>query len=266
MPTAVISSRQHPLVQQCRLLERGDAHRVLLDGWHLLEEALAADLPLETVLVDVTLAETHARTLSSCLSAGAQVVTGTAQVLAAASPVRTSTGVVAIGHRPDVTLSRLLSPGPAMVVAAFGLQDPGNAGALVRSAAAAGATGVLLDPASANPYSWKALRASMGATLRLPVMRDADARTHLAHLRGAGLRLCAATPQVGPSLYDTDLRGPVCLLLGAEGTGLSLDLIESADCRIQIPMARNVESLNVAVAGALLTFEAMRQRRLPGGV
>lgn len=263
----MISSRQHLLVQQCRLLERGDAQRLLLDGWHLLEEALAAGLPLETVLVDVTLAETRAPLLDRCVAAGARLYTGTSQVLSAASPVHTSTGVVAVGWRPRVSLPRLLSPAPALVVAAFGLQDPGNAGALVRSAAAAGATGVVLDTASADPFSWKALRASMGASLRVPVLREAEADTHvqLAHLRAAGLRLCAATPHGGRSLYDTDLSGPVCLMLGAEGRGLSSDLLDRADCHVHIPMAMNVESLNVAVAGALLAFEAARQRRTTEG-
>ena len=264
MPTAAISSRQHPLVQQCRLLERGDPDRLLLDGWHLVEEALAAALPLETVLVDVNVADAHTGTLARCITAGAQVVTGTAQVLAAASPVQTSTGVVAIGRRPEVALSHLLSPAPALLLAAFGLQDPGNAGALIRSAAAAGATGVLLDATSANPYTWKALRASMGTALRLPVRRDADAAGHLAHLRASGLRLIATTPHGGRSLYATDLRGPVCLLLGAEGAGLPPALLDTADDRVHIPMARGVESLNVAVAGALLAFEAARQRRSSG--
>jgi TrmH family RNA methyltransferase len=124
-------------------MARGDEARLLLDGWHLLDEALAAALVLETVLVDVNVADAHAATLDRCSAAGARVVTATAPVLAAASPVQTSTGVVAIGQRPDVALPHLLSPAPALVLAAFGLQDPGNAGALIRSAAAAGATGVL---------------------------------------------------------------------------------------------------------------------------
>lgn len=260
MPSAMISSRQHPLVQQCRLLERGDPERLLLDGWHLLDEALTAALPLETVLVDMNVADAHTGTLARCMTAGAQVVTGTAQVVAAASPVRASTGIVAIGRRPELALPRLLTPPPTLLLAAFGLQDPGNAGALIRSAAAAGATGVLLDTGSADPYGWKALRASMGAALRLPVRRDADAQTHLMQLRAAGLRLIATTPHGGRSLYATNLRGPVCLLLGAEGTGLSPALLDTADDRVHIPMARAVESLNVAVAGALLAFEAARQR------
>jgi len=244
---------------------RGDEARLLLDGWHLLDEALASALVLDTVLVDVNVADAHAATLDRCSAAGACVVTATAPVLAAASPVQTSTGVVAIGRRPDVALPHLLSPAPALVLAAFGLQDPGNAGALIRSADAAGATGVLLDAASAGPYSWKALRASMGAALRLPVRRDTDAHAHLTHLRRLGLRLCATTPHGGTSLYETDLRGPVCLLLGAEGAGLSPDLLDSADSLVQIPMARGVESLNVAIAGALLAFEAARQRQQLGG-
>lgn len=265
MSTPALTSRQHPLVQECRRVARGDDHRLLLDGWHLVDEALQAGVPLDLVLVDAGVADAHADVLARCAAARIRVVLASAAAIAAASPVQTATGVVALGPRPDVPLAHLLQPPPPLVLAAFGLQDPGNVGALIRSAAAAGATGVLLDTASADPYSWKALRASMGAALRLPVRRDAAAQAELARLQASGLTLHAATPHGGTPLHDASLRGPVCLLLGAEGAGLPSDMVALADRKICIPMARGIESLNVAVAGALLAFEAARQRHLPEG-
>ena len=154
----------------------------------------------------------------------------------------------------------MLKPAPALVLAAAGLQDPGNAGAIIRSAAAAGATGVVLDELSADPWGWKTLRAAMGSTFRLPIVTAGDALSACDRICRAGTRLIAATPRDGVSLYETDLQGPVAIVIGGEGAGISAALLERADERLTIPMAEGVESLNAAVAAALVVYEAARQR------
>jgi TrmH family RNA methyltransferase len=259
---AVISSRQHPMVKACRAIARGDDPRVLLDGWHLVVDALSTGLPLEWIAVHDTRrsGDEAAQLARRAEAGGARVLHVSSAVIDAMSPVRTPSGVVAIAARPSIEPRALLAPDPALVVAGLGLQDPGNVGALVRSADAGGATGVLVDAASADPWSWKALRASMGSTFRLPVRRDEDALSRLERWRADGIRVVAADPHGGAAMYDHDLTRPLVFVLGGEGAGLPSAVLERADARVRVPMRARVESLNVAVAAALLVYEAARQR------
>jgi RNA methyltransferase, TrmH family len=256
----LITSRQHAIVKRCRAIARGDSTQLLLDGWHLIEDARAVGLDVELVAVRDDVAADHAAALARMAAAGMTIARVSDRVMDAISPVRTSSGVIAIAHRPRTDARALLAPAPALVVAAIGVQDPGNVGALIRSADAGGATGVLLDTDSADPWGWKALRASMGSAFRLPVMRAEDAPDHLRQWRDAGLAIVATDPHTGVDVQAADLTGPLVFVMGAEGTGLPATAMEAADVRVRIPMRARVESLNVAVAAALLVYEAARQR------
>ena len=260
MHTPVITSRQHPLVKDFRELARGVDGRLLLDGWHLLAEAAAAGLTIETVAVGGPPRRDEQRLLDRLQATGATMVTVSSAVLNALSPVHAPTGVVASARTPEVQVSSVVAPSPALVLAAAGLQDPGNAGASIRSAAAAGATGVVLDEASADPWGWKALRASMGSAFHLPVCRVRAMAALVDDWRRSGVTIAATVPRGGVSMYDHDFRRPTALLVGGEGPGLASELIASADVRISIPMHGAIESLNVAVAAALVLYEAQRQR------
>jgi TrmH family RNA methyltransferase len=151
------------------------------------------------------------------------------------------------------------------VLVATDVQDPGNAGAIVRSAEAGGATGVWFTGSSADPWGWKALRAAMGSTFRVPVMRSGDATAAVDWLRAAGLSILATAASSAATMYDVNLAGAVGILLGSEGRGLSEELIARADARISIPMSGPIDSLNVAAATAVLVYEARRQRARPAG-
>lgn len=256
----LITSRQHPIVKQCRAVRRGDDPRLLLDGWHLLTDALEADVRIDTVAVRRDAVGAHAATLAAARQAGATVLEVADALMEALSPVRASSGVVALAARPVVDVRTVTQPAPALVVVAVGMQDPGNVGAIVRSADAGGASGVLLDEASADPWNWKALRASMGSAFRIPVVRDAHVMAHLARWRADGVHVVAADPRGPTSLYEADLARPIAIVLGGEGAGLSPAVLAQADTRLRIPMRPKVESLNVAVAAALLVYEAARQR------
>jgi TrmH family RNA methyltransferase len=140
------------------------------------------------------------------------------------------------------------------------VQDPGNTGAVIRSAAAAGATGVVVDDATADPWGWKALRASTGSVFQLPVVRTRSLAATIGEWQSAGVTVLAAVPRDGTSMYDTDLSRPIAILMGGEGPGLPVDIIHAAGARVTIPMDGGVESLNVAVAAALILYEARRQR------
>jgi len=188
------------------------------------------------------------------------VIEVTGSVLNALSPVNSPTGVVAIARIPVASSVSVLAPPPALVMAAAGLQDPGNAGAIIRSAAAAGATGVVLDELSADPWGWKALRASMGSAFHLPVVRSRALASLIHDWRSSGVSIVATAPRGGVTMYDVDFTKPTALLLGGEGSGLPDDLAVAADTRVSIPMHGAIESLNAAVAAAVLLYEAQRQR------
>jgi RNA methyltransferase, TrmH family len=261
MSAGMITSRQHPLVKQFRELARGGGPLMLLDGWHLLGEAAAAAIVVDTIAVCGPPTAAEQQVVDRLVRAGAQVVEVSGAVLNALSPVNAPTGVVARARRPAVASEALLAPAPALVLAASGLQDPGNAGALVRSAAAAGATGVVLDEASADPWNWKALRASMGGAFHVPVLRTRQLAALLDGWRAAGVRIAATAPRGGVAIHDVDFTVPVAVLIGGEGAGLPDDLAAAADVTVSIPMRDGIESLNAAVAGAVILYEALRQRR-----
>ena len=261
MPT--ITSRQHPIVKAFRAVARGDETRALLDGWHLLHDAVAAGISIDAIAVSGAPQNSADGALIEHMAQqpGVSVASVSAAVMNALSPVRTPTGVVALIKRSWAEWTQLLSPEPPLIVVAIDVQDPGNAGAIIRAAEAGGATGVVLAGESADAWGWKALRASMGSTFRVPVHQQRDASATCDALRNHGVTLIGTVPHDGLPMYETDLRGRTALLLGGEGSGLSLPILEAIDRLVTIPMQPPVESLNVAVASGVLIYEARRQRQ-----
>jgi RNA methyltransferase, TrmH family len=270
-PTHVnaITSRQNPVVQKCRDLARhrppaGD--EVLLDGVHLVDEALGAGVAVTTALVGAKLAvsDEGAAMCRRLERAGASVFRASDAAMEAASPVRTSTGIVAIARLAARPARTVWEPPPALTVGVAGVQDPGNVGAILRAAEAAGATGAIVTEGSADPLGWKALRGSMGSALRLPLTTGVTCGAACDEARRLGVKVVAATPAGGQELYEADFRVPVLVLVGGEGDGLPEDAVRAADVRVRIPMHTPVESLNAAVAAGVILFEAHRQRRGSG--
>jgi TrmH family RNA methyltransferase len=261
MTQDLIRSRANPLVKRLRALKQGtDRDLLLVEGATLLEEALSAGLPLvEAAASPRLLRSARGRALARAVEARCPLRVVDGAVLSSLAEVETSQGVLAIARRPRVDERRLLE-GVPLVLAAVGVQDPGNVGALVRTAEAAGATGVIVI-GGADPFSWKALRGAMGSAFRLPLARRREPLPVLAELKAAGLR-ALGTRTHAPAAYDAaDLRGPLALFVGSEGAGLPPGVEEALDGHVSIPMSGGVESLNVAVAAGVLLFEAARQRR-----
>ena len=256
-----ITSRQNPIVRRFREIARTPGDELLLDGPHLLAEALLAHLPVEVVAVDSSTTNGEIAALSRrAAEAGARVLDVSASVLEAMSPVRSPTGIAAIARRRESTLDHVLGNAPQMVLMLEHVQDPGNVGAIIRAADACGATGVVVGAGSADPYGWKALRGSMGSAFRLPVASRQNLADAIEQARRLGLQILAAVPRDGTSLPSSDLRRPVAIVLGGEGAGVSDDLLELMDGRLTIPMRPTVDSLNVATAAALIAYEAGCQR------
>jgi RNA methyltransferase, TrmH family len=257
---ATITSRHHPLVKTFRHVARGDDARLaLLDGWHLIDEALRAKLAIDTIAVIQDATDTRPL-LSRAHDRNIPIVEVSSSVMDALSPVRTPSGVVALVERQTASIDAVLEQAPALILMAVDMQDPGNVGAIVRSAEAGGATAVAFAGASCDPWGWKALRASMGSTLRVPILQEKDPGRIAEALQAAGVQLFAAVPRGSQEIHRVDMSGSIAFMLGGEGTGLPATLLERASAQITIPMTPPVESLNAAVAAALLVYEARRQR------
>jgi TrmH family RNA methyltransferase len=255
-----VTSRQNPMVRRFRAAAQNSTVELLLEGAHLIDEALSASVAIELVAIDESASSDATMLARRAESAGARVVSVPSRVLAAMTPVRQPSGIVAIGHRVNRTLDEALERAPQLVLILDELQDPGNVGAIVRAAEACGATGVITGPGTADPMGWKALRGSMGSIFRLPVAVRQNLTDAVRDARALGIEIIAAVPRDGVLLPELDLRRPVAVLLGGEGGGLRDSVADLATTRLTIPMRRPVESLNVATAAALIVYEAQRQR------
>jgi len=270
-PMTHITSRQNPVVLRYRAVADGvDRTLMLLDGVHLVTDALDAGVTIVDAVVsqDALGDATIAPLVTRLHDAGVSLRSASGSVMAAVSPLRSPSRLVARARKGGATPRTLFEVPIPVVVAAVNVQDPGNLGAIVRVAEAGGATGVAAVGRSADPWGWKALRGSMGSALRLPIATIADELTLVTEGRRRGCRLVASVPRGGRSLDDADLSGPIVLLVGGEGAGLPAALVDEADQRVSIPMAPAVESLNTAICAALLVYESRRQRlaMVPHGI
>lgn len=263
MADAVIRSRTNPLVKRLRALKERAAGTdlALLEGFTLVHEALASGASIvEAALTPRAAATPGGRDVTARLAAdGVPVRLLDEAILASLSETETSQGLLALARRPRFDEEALYSGRPLVLVAA-GLQNPGNVGALLRAAEAAGATGAYLAAGTADPLSWKGLRGAMGSAFRLPHLRGLATVDAIARLRDRGVTVLAAMATAGERYDAVDMTGPVAFVLGQEAGGLPEDAAARADRRITIPMGGRAESLNVAVAAGVLLFEAARQR------
>lgn len=250
-----ITSRDNPRFRQLKKLaesarERRKAGRTLLDGAHLFK-SYAEVFGAPQVLV---VAQGHASPEVAALLAefeATETLEMPPAMFAELSPVATPTGLLALIDIPEISPAQPASFGMMLE----DVQDPGNLGSLLRSAAAAGVDRVWLSAGCADAWSPKALRGGQGAHFKLPLIERAD----LAEVaRGFSGQVLAASLHGSP-LYDVDLSGPVVFMIGNEGAGLSQALLESATRQVSIPMPGGIESLNAAAAAAVCLFEKVRQ-------
>jgi TrmH family RNA methyltransferase len=258
-----ITSRQNALVAEYRAAARGQTHEtLLLDGTHLISDAIAADLRVRHALVLSTALDRPdvAPLIHQLLARGVDLAEAPGLVMDAVSPVRSSSPMVALAARPPAPPRSLFVGDSPLVVVICDVQDPGNVGAIIRVAEGAGASGVIVAGQSADPFGWKALRGAMGSSLRLPLLVVDDVDETVGEARRHQVQIVATVPREGRSLFDTSLTESTALFIGGEGLGLTPAMVASADLRVTIPMAAPVESLNAAVAAAVLLYEAHRQR------
>ena len=289
----VISSRANARVKQLRAAFQGHARLsgglVAIEGDHLLEEALRSGMVLKTVFVS------ERREVPKAVPRGVEVMRLTEEVFGSVVETQSPQGIAALMVPPvwvlddvmgdgfgesernavsltrdahlidDETVAKMGHPKSgrhaALIMIAVGLQDPGNLGTLVRSAEAFGAAGMLTTPGTVSAWNQKALRASAGSVFRVPVV--GVTASEIEGLKEREVRLIAAVGAEGfgvTALQEMDFRGACAVMIGNEGAGLAEEWMRMSDAKVTIPCPGDVESLNAAVAGSLLLYEASRQR------
>jgi TrmH family RNA methyltransferase len=253
-----ITSRQNAHFKQARKLaesarERDKTQQILMDGTRLVR-AYAEQFGLAHATLLVSVEGANRADVQQILQSGSprHAYLLAEELFADITQVETPEGVTAIAGIPHVE-SKL--PDDFRILL-DGVQDPGNLGSLLRTAAAAGATSAHLTKGCADPWSPKALRGGMGAQFILPLRERVELTSALAGFCGA---VIATSPHARESIFEVDLSGPVAMIFGSEGRGLGEDEQALATQLVHIPMAENVESLNVAAAAAVCCFERLRQ-------
>ncbi|MCA1964181.1 MAG: RNA methyltransferase, partial [Prosthecobacter sp.] len=237
---------------------------MFLDGLRLAEEALRSGLAIEAAFAASGRAEARLLRLVEALGQRMVPVFWTqAEVLHTLSDTVQSQGLVLIARRLALELGGFFQKKGSLYLALDRVQDPGNMGTLLRTAEAAGVDGVISLGGSVDLFSPKVLRSAMGAAFRLPVLVGLAAEALPGVCAQHGLHLAAATGEGETDYTAHDWQTPTVLILGNEGQGVSPALLAACHSRLHIPLANGVESLNVAAAGAVLLFEAARQRRKP---
>ncbi|HTZ75575.1 MAG TPA: RNA methyltransferase [Candidatus Aquilonibacter sp.] len=285
MAGETITSRDNKWLKSFRAALHGSGPReddpIGIEGRKLVEDSVASGLEVRALLVS----ESAERDLICVLEVAGRSEEGiprsrifrtTDKLFAGVSGTETPQGVAALIRQPlwglEDTFHGRAGRDRAFHVTTFPLivvltaiQDPGNVGTIIRSAEAFGATGAIATRGTADPWSPKALRASAGSALRLPVLRGLAVPVVLAQLRISGAKIIAAGAHESAKLIDwtllrESLSGPAAIFVGSEGAGLPAEVEHTADARIAIPMNEPVESLNAGVAASILLYEAAKLR------
>jgi TrmH family RNA methyltransferase len=255
----LITSSSNERVKHARRVREGrERDLIFIEGERLVAEGVASELKLHACF---TAAEPSASQQELLERLTCPVFHLSESVLESLSDTTSTQGIMVIAERPWPTLDRMFEGKAPLILGLDRIQDPGNLGTLVRTAEAAGVSGLFAFAGSADAFSPKTLRSSMGSAFRLPILPDVSGLGTLETCRSRGLKTVVATGEAELSHYDYDWRQPTLLILGNEGRGASAEIMSACDHRVRIPLHAPVESLNVAAAGAAILFEAVRQRR-----
>ena len=227
--------------------------QTLLDGAHLVRAYLASVGQPRLAAVSSDACETAEIADLLRMLDSTRVICFSAPLFAQVTPVDNATGILAL---VDIAKPPGTCVPAGFVILLDRIQDPGNVGAIIRSAAGAGADALILGQGCADPWSPRALRAAMGATFSLAIHADCDLGRYAGRFEG---KVVATSGRGGVPPSDIDLTGPVAMIFGSEGAGLSPPLTEIATITASIPLADPIESLNVGAAAAVLMFERVRQ-------
>ncbi|MBQ8081911.1 MAG: RNA methyltransferase [Clostridia bacterium] len=260
MHMETLASPQNPRVKQWRLLNKSRGERLrqglfLAEGEHMAQEAVRTGWAATLLTLDERLERYH-DLIEAARARGTECLAVTRGVLSALSDTKTPQGVLAVCRLPDLGEAEHAS----FTVALNGVQDPGNVGTVLRTLDAVGDGRLWIDRDCADPFSPKALRASMGAVFRVPVTAVVDLPARLLTLQSEGATVLAGALD-GEPFYARPKDGErVCVVIGNEGAGISPKVLAAAGRRVRLPMHGGAESLNAAVSCAVMLYDVLRRR------
>ena len=260
-----ITSRDNSLLRQARAVRDGKEDEfIFIEGLRLCVEALKSKLELQAVIASEELIrKPQASEAFARISKWARrAATVSEKLLESISYTKTPQGIVALAARPEASQQRLEASltNKALLVVLHQINNPVNVGAILRTAEAAGATGIITTKNTSDPFSPKSLRGAMGSAFRLAIWRDADFEEAISWCRQRGIKIVATGVAAELKHTDWDWKSESALVLGPESTGLTDAELTAADHMVKIPMHGEVESLNVSVAAGIILYEAARQR------
>jgi TrmH family RNA methyltransferase len=260
MKTRKIESLRNPIVKDALAIRdkrpRPGYEAFLVEGPNLVEAAMAR-ASLGRVFFTARFGQRGAGLLERLERQGAELTEVAEHVMKKLSETETPQGVAAVASLRPAALEAVDVKG--LLVVSDGIQDPGNIGAVIRTADAAGAGAVVLLPGTCDPFMPKALRASAGSVFNVPlVYAEREGLERALHSRG--LRVVATTLEARLSLFEADLRPPVAFIFGNETAGVSLEMKGASDLEVKVPIRGGAESLNVAASAAVCLYEALRQK------
>jgi RNA methyltransferase, TrmH family len=267
--TELINSAANPLVKRVRALadrkHRRRESAFVVQGIQPVWQAVEAGADVEVLIVAPSLLRHAGATamVEAQEAAGVRVARLSGELFGRIADRDTPSGLAAIVRSRPMALDELPVGAGSLFAALHTAGNPGNIGTIVRTASAAGASGVILIGPSADPYDPAAVKASMGALFTVPVASAPSAAEFLRWAASVGVRVAATSARASVSCWEAELNPPLAILLGSEGTGLPAELLDAADLKIAIPMTGTAESLNLAVAAGILLYEVRRRTGLP---
>lgn len=265
MPSDRIESLQNPrikgLVRLRNRRERDRSATFLIEGFRELTRAVRHGVKITSLYYcpDLFLGSNEEPLIVETVATGAEPFEVSADAFRKASYRDRPEGLIAVAEQFDTDLGALTPSEDPLLLVVEAIEKPGNLGTMLRTADAAGADAVVVTDPTTDPFNPNVVRASLGClfTMPLAVTSTGDALTWLTN---AGIRSVATTPETPEVLWNTDLTGPVAVIVGSEQYGLSRDWLEGASVRARIPMTGSADSLNAAMAAGVALFEAVRQR------
>jgi RNA methyltransferase, TrmH family len=256
----MLTSQQNPLVKQLKKLhrakERQEQQLFLLEGTHLVEAACLANRSLATICCTPEWQQRYPTLWRKLEQRSQRIELVSQDVLRSIATTIEPDGIIATVERASTPLPQFTNLGLVLQT----IQDPGNLGTIIRTAAAVSAEGILLSADCVDLDHPKVLRASAGQWFQMPMKASSTLILDLSNYQQHGMQIVATLPTATQSYWQIDFQKPTLLLLGNEGAGLSADLAALADHQVTIPLSPGVESLNVAIAAALMLYEVKRQR------
>ncbi len=256
----MIESIDNPLVKLVKKLSqkkyRDEMGLFVIEGPHLIEEALKSGSSIKNVLITI---EKHKDLADKLVEQNISYDFISEQIMEIISDTLTPQGILAVVEKKQISLESITHKKPFLVIC-DAIQDPGNLGTIIRTAAAAGCSGMILSNDCVDLYNPKTIRSTGGNLFHIPIADDVDIKQYILQLKSNGVVVAGTTGSEGVSLYKCKLTGNLAVLIGNEGSGVKEQLLEICDIKLNIPMVSNVESINAAGAASIIIYEAYRQR------